>query len=86
MQDWTPDQKRATITGYYLLAGPIISLGHAAVGLTTGHVLLLAAASAPCMFMGVKAGAYIAGHIKPRIYMRIVQFMLLAMGLMLFLS
>jgi hypothetical protein len=83
MQDWTPTQKRATITGFYLMAGPFISLGHAMVGLTTGHVLLLTAASMPSIYLGVKAGFYIAKRITPGMYMKIVQLLLLAMGVML---
>jgi hypothetical protein len=83
MQDWTPDQKRATITGFYLAASIFVAVGHASVGLTTGHVLQLTAAAAPSIYAGVRAGLHLAGRINPATYMRLVQLLLLAMGLML---
>lgn len=86
MQDWSPDQKRATITGFYLAVSVFVALGHATVGLTTGRVLLLTAAAGPCIFAGVRAGLHVAGRINPATYMRLVQLLLLAMGLMLLLT
>jgi hypothetical protein len=83
MQDWTPDQKRTTLNGFFWASSICIVATHAAAGLTDGHVLSLGLAAAPSIFIGVFAGLYAARRINPAAYMRVVQFMLLGMGLML---
>lgn len=86
IQDWTPDQKRATLAGFFSSAWLLVAVTHAATGLTTGRVLALSAASAPCIFLGIRMGLSISRRLPPSAYGKFVQLLLLAMGLMLILG
>lgn len=83
MQDWSPDQKRATLTGFFWAIGVVVAVTHALAGLTTGYVLTHLVAAAPAIYLGVHAGLRLSRRISPVAYVRCVQLLLLAMGLML---
>jgi hypothetical protein len=83
LQDWTPDQKRATLTGFFWAVGILVASTHALAGLTTGYVLAHAAAAVPAIYLGVHAGLRLSSRIGPVAYVLFVQMLLLAMGLML---
>jgi hypothetical protein len=83
VQNWTPEQKRVTLNGFFWASSLCIIATHAAAGLTTGQVLKLGAAAAPSILAGVFAGLWLGKRLNTAAYMRIVQFLLLGIGLML---
>jgi hypothetical protein len=86
IQDWNPDQKRATLAGFFSSAWLMVAVTHAATGLTSSRVLALAAASTPCIFLGIRAGLHISRRLSPAVYGKFVQLLLLVMGLVLILG
>jgi hypothetical protein len=86
LQDWSPNQKRGTLTGFFITVGAVVAASHAAAGMTTPFVLRLLAACAPSIIIGVLLGLRLGKRLNPLIYARLVMLLLLAMGLMLLFS
>lgn len=62
-QPWSRDGLRATLAGYFLLAGLIITGVQAAQGLVTGPVGRLLAAALPALALGLWAGTRTSGRV-----------------------
>jgi len=86
LTDWSKDQIKATLSGFFLLGSAAIALAHAAAGLTTIEVLRYFSVS----FLFVLAGVFVGSACYERVdrgkYIRIILAVLLFLGILMLLS
>ena len=83
LRDWTAMQFRATLQGYFLLAGSLVLLGHALNGLWTDAVLFHYAMSLPLTALAFLLGSVFSRRLSQARFQRIIHFALLAISLSL---
>lgn len=85
LNDWSKDQIRATLTGFFVINGYVTAVCHATSGIITPHTLNLFALTCGCVLLGTMAGSRISSRMPRRTYLRIVYLLLIALGMMLLL-
>lgn len=83
MRRWKPDRFRATLQGYFLIAGAAIAAGHGLSGLWTHRVLLNLVVSLPAVLVGVLAGDRASDGLPDRAFHRLVNGFLILVGVVL---
>ncbi len=83
MTGWQKDEIKATLSAFFLFTGVVISAGHALAGISTVLTLKLYALNAPLVLIGVFFGMRAYSRIPGVVYLRIVLFLLLLMGILL---
>jgi len=83
LRGWDKDGIKATLSGFFLAGGLIVITAHALTGLTTGLVLHYFLLSAPVVVAGVFIGSLLYDRIDTGSYLRLLQFLLLAMGVLM---
>ena len=78
---WTPEQFRATLSGYFLPTAIIVCLAHAGGGLWTREVIEFYAMSVPAIAIGNVCGWYLAKRIRVAQFTRLLYLILLLAGL-----
>ena len=63
-QDWAPEERRATMQGFFLPNGLFILISHGAAGLWTPEVLTTYALAIPGCFLAVPVGALVAAKLS----------------------
>jgi len=80
---WSKDQIKVTLQGYFMIAGMVVVLVHAANGLTTLPVVRLFAAGLPMLFLGTHIGGRFYGRINETAYRRVMMVLLAGMGVLM---
>ena len=83
---WSPEQFRATLSGYFLPTALIVCLAHAGGGLWTREVIELYLTSLPAVACGNACGWYLARRIPVAQFTRLLYLILLLAGLGLVLN
>jgi len=83
LRGWDKNEIKATLSGFFLTGGLIVITAHALTGLTTGLVLHYFLYSAPVVVGGVFVGSLLYDRIDTTAYLKLLQCMLLAMGVLM---
>lgn len=83
LHDWSRDEIRSTLTGFFVVNGYVTAAFHAANGIITGQTLHLFALTGGCVLLGTMAGSRISTRMPRRTYLRVVYLLLIGLGLML---
>ncbi|WP_022662694.1 sulfite exporter TauE/SafE family protein [Paucidesulfovibrio longus] len=84
LQPWPKDEIKASLSGYFLAAGLLVSGTHAATGLITPEVLRLFAMALPALAAGVLGGIAAYRRLGEGHYRKLILGALFALGVMLF--
>lgn len=82
---WNRDQFRASLQGYFLITNLLIIAGHGVSGLWTTRILVLFLLSILPVVGAVYLGERIASRFSQEIFDRIIYYLLILLGLLLFL-
>lgn len=80
---WSKNQIKATLSGFFLVAGVMIALAHASSGITTAEVLQYFVSSAIFVIIGVVAGSTCYDRIGREAYIKFILIMLVFMGILM---
>jgi len=80
MQPWGKDAIKATLQGFFFLAGLVIVISHAISGITTVTVLRYFVVSVPFLIAGTYVGSFFYGMIEESVYKKILFILLAILG------
>lgn len=83
LRRWPPKRFRATLQGYFLPSGLMITAGHALAGLWAPPVLKLYVMGLPVILLAIFLGIKAANRVSGRHFEGLVHLFLVAMGIML---
>lgn len=83
MRNWSPEQFRATLQGYFLVTGAAIVLSQGLSGLWTQELITLLLVSLPAAALAVWVGRKIASLIPRKQFTRLVHLSLVMLGAVL---
>lgn len=83
LTNWTKDEIKATLSVFFFVSGIVTASGHAVSGLTTSATLQHLLCTGPLTLAGVVGGSLLYRKIRHRIYIRIMLWLLILMGLMM---
>ncbi len=83
LRGWGKDEIKATLSGFFLAGGLTVITAHALTGLTTGLVLRYFLLSAPVVGAGVFIGSRFYDRIDTGSYLRLLNYLLLVMGILM---
>lgn len=83
LRNWSAKEFRATLQGYFLLAGGLVLLWHALNGLWTEDVVNHYAMSLPLVVLAFVMGSFLSGRLSQERFQRITHFALLAISISL---
>ena len=83
LRGWNKNEIKATLSGFFLTGGLIVITAHAVTGLTTSLVLHYFQLSAPVVIGGVVSGSLLYDRIDTGAYLKLLQCLLLAMGILM---
>lgn len=80
LQNWSKDQIKVTLQGFFFLSGVLIGISHALSGITTFRVLHFYVAALPALFLGAGLGTFSYRYINEKSYRRLIIFLLACLG------
>lgn len=80
IKGWSPATFRATLQGFFLTTGTLVTIGHGLRGLWTPQVLTLALASLPAAFLALFVGIRLRRHLNPARFEKAIYILLLILG------
>ena len=83
LRGWNKNEIKATLSGFFLTGGLTVITAHALTGLTTNLVLHYFLLSAPVVIAGVFIGSLLYDRIDTSSYLKLLQYLLLAMGILM---
>jgi uncharacterized membrane protein YfcA len=83
LNDWTKDEIKSTLTGYFLFSSIALIIAHAVSGVTTRPSVMLFLVSAPFVFAGTLGGAYLYRYVPGDKYRTVIFVFLLVMGVVM---
>jgi len=83
LRGWDKNEIKATLSGFFLTGGLTVITAHAITGLTTSLVLHYFLLSAPVVIGGVFIGSLLYDRIDTGAYLKLLQWLLLAMGVLM---
>jgi uncharacterized membrane protein YfcA len=83
LRGWNKNEIKATLSGFFLTGGLTVVTAHALTGLTTRLVLHYFLLSAPVVIGGVFIGSLLYDRIDTSVYLKLLQCLLLAMGILM---
>jgi len=83
LRGWDKNEIKATLSGFFLVGGLTVITAHALTGLTTRLVLHYFMLSAPVVIGGVFAGSLLYDRIDTGGYLKLLHYLLLAMGILM---
>jgi len=86
LKRWNADRFRATLQGYFLPTGLIVTISHGAAGMWTPAVVRLFLLSIPVQVAAVVAGTWLHHRIPEGRFDRLVYLVLIALGVFLWLD
>ena len=84
LRAWNKERFRATLQGYFLVTGAVISAGHGLSGLWTRQVLTYFLASLPVVILGVLAGEKITSRTSGDRFNQALNLLLILLGILMF--
>jgi uncharacterized protein len=81
LRGWTPHEFRATLQGYFLVAGTFVLIVHCVGGTVTGQVVQYFAWSIPLIIAASVIGRKIADRIPQEKFVKVIHIVLLIVGL-----
>ncbi len=84
LTDWSKEEIKATLTGFFVMNGIVTALVHAWSGMTTGEVVGYLWITAPLVLCGTIFGSLLTNFISRDQYMRLIFLFLIVMGVMMF--
>jgi len=85
-QDWAPEERRATMQGFFLPNGIFVLISHGIAGFWTLEVLRTYALAVPVCLLALPVGAVVASRLSRSLFERITFLVLLAAGVLLVLG
>jgi uncharacterized protein len=86
LREWSAKQFRATLQGYFLLAGTLVLAGHAAGGLWTDEVIGHYFYCLPLAVSAFFLGSFLSQKVPPERFQRAVHYAILLIALSLFIN
>jgi len=83
LREWSPEQFRATLQGYFLPASMLIFISQGIAGLWTSEVLRLFAFSLPPIILATLLGEKLYRRIPRHLFERVIHVALVVMGVLL---
>jgi uncharacterized membrane protein YfcA len=83
LRGWDKNEIKATLSGFFLTGGLVVITAHAITGLTTRLVLHYFLLATPVVIAGVYLGSLLYDRIDTRAYLKLLQYLLLAMGVLM---
>ena len=83
LRGWNKNEIKATLSGFFLTGGLTVITAHALTGLTTSLVLHYFLLSGPVVIGGVFIGSLLYDRIDTSAYLKMLQVLLLAMGILM---
>jgi uncharacterized membrane protein YfcA len=80
LQDWTKDEIKVSMQGFFLLSSAIVAILHAASGLTGTIVLTLFGVSLPGILLGNYLGSHFYGRLDEAHYRKVILCLLGLLG------
>jgi uncharacterized membrane protein YfcA len=84
LRSWNKEKFRATLQGYFLVTGVVISAGHGLSGLWTRQILIYFLASVPVVVLGVVAGEKTTSKVSGDRFDQILNVFLVLLGILMF--
>jgi len=85
-QDWEPEQRRATMQGFFLPNGIFVLISHGIAGFWTLEVLTTYIMAIPVCFFALPVGAFLASRLSRHRFERLTFLVLLGTGVLLVLN
>ncbi len=85
LNDWSKDEIKATLSGFFLFNSYLIATVHAVNGLTSIEIFTYFMISAPFVLLGTVLGSICYGKIPHALYLQIIFTFLTLMGIMMIL-
>ena len=83
LNNWTKDEIKATLSGFFCFASYIVIVAHLVTGVTTLDVFKTFLVSGPFILLGTALGTYCYRFFKKDVYLKVVFVCLIAMGAMM---
>ncbi len=83
LNNWSKDEIKATLSGFFLFNSYLIATVHAVKGLTSIEIFSYFMISAPVVLLGTVLGSICYGKIEHALYLRIIFTFLTLMGIMM---
>ncbi len=83
LRGWDKNEIKATLSGFFLAGGLAVITAHALTGLTTRLVLHYFLLATPVVIAGVYLGSLLYDRIDTGRYLKLLQYLLLAMGVLM---
>ena len=83
-RDWTKDQFRASLQGFFLVSNLLIIAGHGLSGLWTKEIAFQFLASIPLVGLAVYIGGKISSRLSQEIFNKVIYYFLVLMGVLMF--
>lgn len=83
LSNWSKDDIKATLTGFFCFNSYLIAATHLVIGLTTATVGYYFLFCAPLVFLGTAAGSYCYRFFPRDLYLRVVYVFLVIMGVLM---
>ena len=80
LNDWTKDEIKVSMQGFFLLSSAIVAVVHAVTGLTNTTVLGLFGVSLPGILIGNYLGSHFYGRLEEEHYRKVILWMLGLLG------
>ena len=80
---WNKEEVRATLSGFFVISGLITVVVHALTGVSTRATLFCFFMTVPFVLAGTICGSKMSGRFSQAAYLRLVHYLLLAMGVMM---
>lgn len=83
LSNWTKDDIKATLTGFFCFNSYLVAISHLFIGLTTKQVGSYFLFAAPLVLLGTAVGTYCYRFFPRDLYLRIVYIFLVIMGVLM---
>ena len=83
LTDWSKDQIKATLTGFFMFSSITSATTHAVTGITTLQTLIYFSVSVPFLLVGVFVGSSVYRRLPSDTYRRVILLGLILMGLIM---
>jgi uncharacterized membrane protein YfcA len=83
LRNWSPEQFKGTIHGFYLLSGIFIPFGYFGAGLVTSRVIGLFFVMMPVAIVATQIGGWCSGKMNAESFQKVIWTMLLMLGIFL---
>lgn len=83
LRQWSPETLRATLQGYFVLAGVFLLASHCVAGLWNADLFIFFGISLPAVFLGIALGRKLNRRFRDERFSRVVCWLLMLIGVAL---